>query len=178
MQQQVNIISNRSYLGRITLIAFFAALTVIFSKIFIPLPFTPVPVTLQVAAVFLAGYLLEPFNAFITMLLYLLLGAVGLPVFSQGGGLAYLAGPTGGFLLSFPVAALVISLLTRRVGALASGIIGLILIYLGGTLHLAQVLDKGFTAAFLVAVVPFIPADIIKLVFAAGVYRLISSRLS
>lgn len=160
------------------LIAFLVALTVVFSKIFIPLPFTPVPVTLQIAAVFLTGYLLDPVAAFMCMLFYLLLGAFGLPVFSQGGGIAYLFGPTGGFLLSFPVAAAVISLLTRRAGAVISGLVGLALIYLFGSLHLAQVMGKGFMAALAVAVVPFIPADLIKLVFAAGVYRLVSSRLN
>lgn len=177
MLNQVNISSSRYYLNKLVFISFLIALTVIFSKIFIPLPFTPLPVTLQVVAVFLTGFLLDPYSAFACMLLYLLLGALGLPVFSQGGGIAYLLGPTGGFLFSFPIAAAVISLLARRIGALLSGIVGLIIIYLFGALHLAQVLDKGFLAALGVAVLPFIPADIIKLVFAAGVYRLVSSRL-
>jgi biotin transport system substrate-specific component len=154
-------------------IAFFAALLIILSKIVIPLPFTPVPFTLQLIGVFLIGLLLPPFEAALAIAVYLFLGALGLPVFAKGGGLAYILGPTGGFLYGFLIASPVVSLIYRKfrgfVGALVSCLAGLIIIYFFGALHLWQVSGKGFAFVLTAAVIPFVPFDIIKAIIAASV---------
>ena len=91
-------------------------LVAICAHIAVPLGFTPVPVTMQTFAVLLLGLLFGPGPAFACLALYLMEGAVGLPVFSPHGpgGLAQLLGPTGGYLLSYPFAAALASVLYRR----------------------------------------------------------------
>src|SRR5580700_5700107 len=112
----------------------------------LPLYFTPVPLTLQPFAVLLLGLLLSPRLAAAALLAYLGEGAIGLPVFSPGPasapGLAHLFGPTGGYLLAYPVAAMLISLLFRLRSrgfswALASAAVGNLVILSGGALWLA-----------------------------------------
>lgn len=89
--------------------ALFASLTAAVSFFKIPLPFTPVPITLQTLMVLLSGAMLGSSYGALAMIIYLLLGAIGLPVFSGGSsGLGALLGPTGGYLLSYPIAAFVI----------------------------------------------------------------------
>ncbi|HQB54991.1 MAG TPA: biotin transporter BioY, partial [Sphaerochaeta sp.] len=92
---------------RILLIAFFTALIIVGSFIRIPLP--PVPLTLQTLFALMAGYMGGPAIALMSVGIYLLLGAIGLPVFSGGGGFALLFGPTGGYLLALLPAALIAS---------------------------------------------------------------------
>ncbi len=94
--------------------ALFAAFTAAIASIKIPLGFTPVPITLQTLAVLLSGAVLGPYYGALAMILYLLAGAIGLPVFAGGsGGIASILGPTGGYLLSYPVAAFVIGWLVN-----------------------------------------------------------------
>lgn len=154
-------------------IAFFSAFLIIMSKIVISLPFTPVPFTLQLVGVFLIGLLLSPFEAAFAVAVYLFIGAVGLPVFAKGGGLAYILGPTGGFLYGFLIASPFVSLLYRKFrsfgGAIISCLVGLFIIYFFGALHLAQVSGKGFSFVLSAAVIPFIPFDIVKAIIAASV---------
>jgi biotin transport system substrate-specific component len=142
------------------------------AQVSVPLPGTPVPFTLQPLAVLLVGGLLGPSLGAASLVLYLGLGAAGLPVFSPIGlpGIARLIGPTGGYLLAFPVAAAVTG---RLVGdgrhllrsALAC-FAGMALIYLGG---LAQLLlltgSVGVAARF--GTLPFIGADLVKIGLAA-----------
>src|ERR1700761_9125818 len=92
------------------------ALVAVCAHISLPLGFTPVPITMQTFAVLLLGLLFAPGPAFACLALYLVEGAVGLPVFSPHGpgGIAQLFGPTGGYLLSYPFAAALTSLLYRR----------------------------------------------------------------
>ncbi len=98
------------------LCALFAALTGVGALIAIPLPFTPVPITLQTFFIFLAGALLGKYLGALSQLIYLLLGVVGLPVFAKGSsGIGALLGPSGGYLVGFiPAAFLVGYLLERR----------------------------------------------------------------
>ena len=93
-----------------------SALVAVAAHVSIPLWFTPVPITLQPFAVLLLGLLLGPRLAFATMAAYLAEGAAGLPVFTPSalGGVAHLLGPTGGYLLSYPVVAPLISWMWRR----------------------------------------------------------------
>lgn len=177
----VNSNSKTNDLKRLTAIALFAALTAVFSKIFIPLPFTPIPVTLQVLGVLVAGLVLGPKEGFLSQLLYLLIGILGIPVFSKGGGLAYLLGPTGGFLWSFPVAAFITGYLSRRKTgsvfmAALGGVLALAIIYLMGTFQLSLLMKKGFITAIEFAVLPFIPADLFKLLISLTIYKLFSYR--
>lgn len=153
-------------------IAGFATLTALGARISVPLPGTPVPFTFQVVAVLLAGYLLGPAGGAASQAAYLAAGVAGLPVFAGGGGPAYLLGPTGGYLLAYPVAAAVVGLAaTRRTGLLvhALGVIaGVAVIHAGGAVWLAVV--AGHEAALAAGVAPFVLVDAVKaaLVLALG----------
>src|SRR5436305_14263934 len=113
------------------------------SQIAIPLPFTPVPITLQPMLVILAGMMLGPGAGAASMLLYLAAGALGLPVFTPIGapGIARFLGPTGGYLIAYPAAAYVAGWLTARSRLFAArwiaGVSGMAVIYLGGIAQLA-----------------------------------------
>ena len=142
----------------------------------ITLPIGAVPVTLSLLGVFLIGFLLPPRSALLCVLGYLLLGAVGLPVFSSmQGGIGVLLGPTGGYLWCYPVTAVLPSLVgvlggsahRVRFGRIAAACIGLVLCYVVGSLRLAAVSGVSFGAAVLVGVVPFVLPDILKLAAAA-----------
>ena len=121
-----------------------AALVAIAAQIAIPLPGTPVPMTLQPLAVLLVGGLLGPGLGASAMLFYLALGAAGLPVFTPFGlpGVARLLGPTGGYLLAYPVAAFVVGRIAgdgRRLARLAlAALAGIVLIHLGGLAQLVM----------------------------------------
>ena len=105
----------RSKLKGMVFAALFAALTGAVAWFKIPLPFTPVPITLQTLMVLLSGAMLGPIYGALSMVIYLLLGAIGLPVFAGGSsGVGALLGPTGGYLLSYPVAAFVIGLIAKK----------------------------------------------------------------
>lgn len=143
----------------------------------LPLYFTPVPLTLQPFAVLLLGLLLSPRLAAATLLAYLGEGAIGLPVFSPGPasmpGLAHLFGPTGGYLLAYPVAAMIISFLFRRgsrslTWALAGAAVGNLVILSCGALWLAALTHASLPQVFTQAILPFLPGDALKVVAAAA----------
>jgi biotin transport system substrate-specific component len=162
-------------LRNMLLASLFAALTAVIAQVSFFLPGVPnVPVTLQVLAVCLAGGLLGPAWGAIAMGLYVLLGAVGLPVYANGAsGLHVLVGPTGGYLLSYPAAAFAIGLLARpqrAPGLLRTGlamVAGLAMIYLGGGGWAVLVGGKGLAVVLSGWVLPFIPFDLGKVVLAA-----------
>jgi len=105
----------KSKLKGMVFAALFAALTGAIAWFKIPLPFTPVPITLQTLMVLLSGAMLGPYYGALSMIVYLLLGAIGLPVFAGGSsGIPSLLGPTGGYLLSYPVAAFVIGYMLQK----------------------------------------------------------------
>ena len=142
------------------------------SQIAIPLPNTPVPITLQPLVVVLAGLWLGPTAGAASMILFLVAGAAGLPVFAPMGapGLARLLGPTGGYLLAYPIAAFVAGRLApptagfgRRVAAAAAGMLA---IYLGGFAQLVVIAGSLERAAVL-GVIPFVALDACKAVIAA-----------
>ena len=140
----------------------------------VPLWFTPVPLSLQPFGVLLIGLLLTPRLAAGTLIAYLAEGALGLPVFAPGPvGIAHLLGPTGGYLLAYPAAALLISFLSHRsrpsfgVGLTAAAL-GDLLILAGGVLWLASHTRTSFTTAGSLAALPFLPGDALKVAAAAG----------
>lgn len=150
-------------------------LAAICAHVAIPLSFTPVPLTLQPFAVLLLGLLLAPRLAAFTFVAYLAEGAMGLPVFAPNaaapGGLAHLLGPTGGYLMAYPLAAALISWLWRRTGrGFAAGVLcaaaGDAAILISGALWFS-VLPHIANAPAL-AVLPFLPGDVLKVVAAAA----------
>ena len=144
-----------------------ATLVAIAAQIAIPLPGTPVPMTLQPLAVLLVGGLLGPGLGASAMLLYLALGAAGLPVFTPYGlpGVARLLGPTGGYLLAYPVAAFVVGRIAddgRRFVRLAvAALAGIVLIHLGGLAQLVM-LTGNVSGAARLGTLPFVLSDLVK----------------
>ena len=154
----------------LTKIALMAAVTAIMAQLAIPMP-AGVPMTLQTLAVILSGVTLGPKLGSISMLIYLLLGAVGVPVFSGlRGGLSMLVGPTGGFILSFPIMALIIGLGSNLNSKEKYGdfkfwtliVLGSIINFLIGTIVFCYATGSSFSAGLTACVVPFIPTTIIK----------------
>ncbi|HZB87315.1 MAG TPA: biotin transporter BioY [Terracidiphilus sp.] len=150
------------------------------AHIAIPLWFTPIPLTLQPFGVLVLGLLLSPRLAAGTLAAYLAEGALGLPVFSPAAaplaGIAHLLGPTGGYLLAYPAAALLIALLSRRLGrsftaSLVSATLGDLLILLCGALWLAGRSHAALPSTFALAVLPFLPGEALKISAAAGLAR-------
>ena len=159
-----------------------AALVALAAQVALPLPGTPVPVTLQPLAVLVVGGLLGPRLGASSMLLYLALGAAGLPVFTPFGlpGVARLIGPTGGYLLAYPVAAFAVGLIAgngARISRVLLGVVGgLALIHLGGIAQLL-VLTGSAAAAFRLGTLPFLLSDLGKVAIAVLVLRQVASPL-
>jgi len=152
----------------------FAALTALSAFVRIPLPFTPVPVTLQVFIVLLSGAVLGRGWGAASQGLYVGAGVLGLPVFAGTAGLAVLAGPTAGYLLGFVLApGLVGWLISSKhdllhiTGAMAAGVAA---IYICGWAWLAFGLHMGPLAAFFAGVHPFLIVDLAKAAAAAALF--------
>jgi biotin transport system substrate-specific component len=156
--------------------ALFAAL--LSASAWIVIPAGAVPVTLQVFIVLLAGLVLPVRLAGMAVASYLAVGAFGAPVFSGGGaGLAWIAGPTGGYLIGFLVAAILVALVSGFLGSRAPRVvadgtgvaIGVLAIYAVGWAQLTLVTGMGWGAAFVAGVAPFIALDVAKAVVAVAV---------
>ena len=170
-------VSARSPRTRALSIALAAGALALAAQFAIPIPGTPVPLTLQPFVVVLAGLLLGPVDGAAAMVVYLVAGIAGLPVFAPMGapGIARLIGPTGGYLLAYPVAAAVAgrlgarkpSIVTRALAAEA----GILVLYVGGLAQLA-VLSGSLATAAVLGVVPFVAADAVKALVAAAIARL------
>ena len=161
--------------------ALFALLTAVGAYVAVPLGITPVPMTLQTLFVLLAGALLGPVAGASSQLLYLGLGVAGAPVFAMGAaGLPWIFGPTGGYLMSFPIAAALVGLIAGPKGDLvrtAAGLLaGTLVIFLMGSGWLAVVTDRTSTALFAVAVQPFLVGAAVKAAIALVVARRILGR--
>ncbi len=161
-----------AWLRDLLLITISALFVAALAQVKIPLPFTPVPLTGQTFAVLLVGAALGSKRGTVSLALYTLMGALGLPFFAGGAsGLAYLSGPTLGYLVGFVAAAYVIGLLAERGlersarTSLAPFLVGTLVIYLFGTGWLAILF--GVEQALTLGVLPFLVGDAIKLVLAA-----------
>ncbi len=154
---------------RVAAIAAAAGLTALSARLAVPLPGTVVPFTLQPVAVLLSGLLLGARGGMAAQLAYLAAGAAGLPVFAAGGGAAYLLGPTGGYLLAFPLAAGAAGAIAgRRGGALRvvlGGVAGLAVLHAAGLAWLAAL--SGPEAAREVGIARFAAGDLLKVALAA-----------
>jgi biotin transport system substrate-specific component len=149
-----------------------ALLVAVSAQVTVPVPFTPVPMTLQPLAVLVVGGMLGASAGAAALFSYLVLGMLGLPVFAGGSaGILHLVGPTGGYLLAFPAAAA----LTGHVARGGSGVLrtlgacalGMLVIHVGGVAHLA-LLGGDPAVAFRIGFVPFFTGDLLKVGLAAG----------
>lgn len=157
------------------LIMGFALATGLASQARIPIPGTPVPITLQTSVVLLAGLCLNFRQAFLSQLLYLCLGSLGLPFFTQLLGAASLIGPTGGYLIGFLIAAPVLSILHKKWGNSLSKTWILtfatsLIILVTGTLYLKHLLQLSWSAAWAAGFLPFLLGDLVKVTFSAITY--------
>lgn len=146
----------------------------------VPLWFTPVPLSLVNFAVILVGLALGPVAGFAAMVVYLAEGASGMPVFSPHGlgGLAQLLGPTGGYLLSYPLVAAVAGFFARRSGlrtgtffaAAVGSVAATAVLFFVGAAWLSHTYHLGTAAAFRLGVAPFLPGEVAKIAAASGIY--------
>lgn len=167
---------NKLNVAMMTRVALMAAVTAVAAQIVIPLP--PVPFTFQVLAVILSGLLLGSRYGALAMGIYLLVGAVGAPVFfGFQGGIGHILGPTGGYLVSYPIAAAIAGLAAhatanagrRRALSLsfAAGTAGLVVIYALGMTWLMVVAQLPLAVALAQGVLPFVVFDLVKVGLAA-----------
>jgi biotin transport system substrate-specific component len=146
------------------------------AQVAVPLPFTPVPITLQTLFVVLAGVVLGPRLGALAAGTYVLAGAAGAPVFANGGaGLPWLLGPTGGYLLAAPIAALIAGAVAgRESGALrtSAGLaLGVLAMYAGGVAQLQALTGQSLSAVLALGVYPFVIGDALQVLGALWVVR-------
>jgi biotin transport system substrate-specific component len=162
-------------------ISLFASVTAVCAQISLPLP-GGVPFTLQTWAICLAGVVLGAKNGTLSAAIYVLLGAVGVPVFANfTGGVGIISGPTGGFILSFPILALLAGMggSKKNVIWLVAGLVaGTIVNWLAGMVYFSFVLSLSLQAAFAAAVLPFIPSAVIRIVFVTVLGKSIKTALA
>jgi len=179
---QKEIVVNKP-LCRIIAVFTFVVFTSLGAFVRIPLPFTPVPLTLQTFFVLLSGAFLGSGLGALTQLSYVLLGVYGLPIFTgAGSGLIYLLGPTGGYLFGFVLASLFAGRMLRYAkGSLlcvfAIFSIADFLLLACGTIWLKILLSQPFSRALSLGFIPFIPGDLLKAGAASFIYLKMSSRL-
>jgi biotin transport system substrate-specific component len=163
-------------------VALGALLVAVAAQVVVPVPFTPVPMTLQPLAVLVVGALLGAAAGASALVLYIALGALGFPVFAAGGsGVLHLIGPTGGYLLAFPVAAgvtgaMVLAAPSSVFRVLFACAIGMVIIHVGGVAQLA-LLGGDPATAFRIGFVPFLTGDLVKVGLAAAITLAVGPRL-
>jgi biotin transport system substrate-specific component len=160
---------SRSWLFDILMVVVFSAFVALSARVAIP--WWPVPMTLQPLAVLFTGAVLGSRRGVLALALYLAEGAVGLPVFAGGAGIAYMLGPTGGYLVSYPVAAGLVGWLAERgwdrklAWTAAAMTLGLLVIYAFGVVWLVGFLGELWTA-LVQGMLIFIPGDLVKIAIA------------
>lgn len=166
----------------VSIVAIFTAMTGVLAQIAVPLPFTPMPISFGLVAVYITGMLLKPKHAVLAQLSYLIIGAIGVPVFGNfRGGIGALLGPTGGYLLVYPIMAVIVSMVLNSKKSLQLEVeqsrkwrflkaalaisVAHFLLYLSGTTWLSLTTGTSFYAALTLSVFPFIPLDVVKILF-------------
>lgn len=173
---------------RLVMTALFTAILCIVGPLTIPIPVSPVPVTLVNLMIGLSVYILGTKRALISLVLYMLLGLAGLPVFSgMRGGAAVLAGPTGGYIIGYLFFAALTGLFIRLSERYNSGAVraiqaaglafGTLLLYIAGTFWLSFNLGISFGEGLLIGVIPYLPGDIAKLVITLILGPMLAGRL-
>lgn len=150
-------------------------LTILSAQIIVPLPFTPIPFTMQTFAILFGAAALGPTKSFIAQFAYLSLAALGFPILAGGkGGFQAIFGATAGYLIAFLVASVVVGKLATKIttkrfqGVLFGYLIGTLIIYVLGATWLAVYTEKGISYAITSGVLPFVIGDIIKAALAAS----------
>ena len=161
---------------KIVFTALFAALIAVCGFISIPIPGTPIPIVLQNMLTVLTGLMLGPVWGTAATVLFLVAGALGLPIFAGGtGGIAKLMGPTGGFLYGYALATLIAGIIAQRpvygkktplLRLILATVCGFVIMYIPGVIHFMRVMDKTFAQTMTLCVIPYIPGDLVKMVLA------------
>ncbi|MGE4357303.1 MAG: biotin transporter BioY [Candidatus Omnitrophota bacterium] len=165
-----------SFLTKIIGIIVFMIFTALGAYVYIPLPFTPVPITLQTFFVLLSGAVLGAGGGFLSQLGYLMLGSLGLPLFYGGrGGILHLLGPTGGYLWGFLISAWFTGRLIygKKINIFTLVIyffIGICIIYLAGIIQLALFLKENLLTLVYSGLLPFLFPDLLKILLASWIY--------
>jgi len=170
---------NKKNTGKLVITAVFSAMLCVVAPITIPLPISPVPVSLASCIIFTASFVLPPMQCVLSVLVYLILGGVGLPVFAGfSGGAGIIAGPTGGYLIGYLAAAFIASLFNFKFKKTYLSVIGMItgtlIMYFIGTVWFSFTQDTDFVSALLVCVVPYLLTDALKISVALVIGRRIS----
>ncbi|XCP85636.1 biotin transporter BioY [Roseburia hominis] len=159
---------------QLVLIALMTAITCILAPFSIPIPFSPVPISFTNLVLYISIFVLGYKMATVSYLVYLLLGFVGLPVFSGfTGGLAKLAGPTGGYLVGFIFMTIIAGFFVekchgkyRHALSLAGMVLGTAVCYAFGTVWLAKMMNLTFAQGLATGVIPYLPGDAVKMIAA------------
>lgn len=159
----------------LSIMALLLSLLIVFSKISIQIG--PIPVTLQTFAVIILGYILKAKKAFIVILTYIVMGLLGIPVFSTGGGIHYIYQPSFGFIIGFLISSLITGIKTNKKYSLyLQGIIGLLIIDLIGLIYMYLIskfyllVDHDILYIINIGLTPFIIKDLISVVLATLMY--------
>lgn len=176
----LNTTQKKNNIYTLTLTALMTAVTCILAPMSIPIG--PVPISFTSLAICLSLYLLGWKNGTMSYILYLLIGILGLPVFSGfTGGIGKLAGPTGGYIIGFIPMAILVGLIieknSNRIAHIIGMILGMIICYIFGTAWFCIVMDSNISVALTLCVLPFIPGDIIKILAAVSVGPMIKDRV-
>ena len=168
---------------RLVLIAMMTAITCILAPLSIPIPVSPVPISLTNLVLLISVYILGWKDASISFIIYLLLGLAGLPVFSGfSGGLGKIAGPTGGYLAGFifmtVIAGLAVDIFSgKRLPAVIGMALGTAVAYAFGTAWLAIQMDLTFISALSIGVLPYLAGDTLKIILAVIAGPMLQKRL-
>jgi len=163
--------------------ALFASIIGILAQVSIPLPFSPVPITGQTLAIGLAATILGRKYGTISVLIYLAIGAIGVPVYAEfSGGFAALVGPTGGYLIGFIPTVFIIAYYIEKtrftvVNAMIANTIGMFVTLIFGTIWLKIALSLSWTAALTGGFYPFILLGIVKAYLASSIGVIVGKRL-
>lgn len=159
---------------QMVLIALLTAITCIFAPISMPIPVSPVPVSLATLVLYIGVFILPWKQALLSCLIYILLGVFGLPVFSGfSGGIGKLAGPTGGYLIGYFFLILIAGLFIEKASGkyryvlYAAGLVlGTLVTYIFGTVWLSMQMGLTFPQGLAAGVIPYLPGDTVKIVIA------------
>ena len=171
----------RKQILKLVLIALFAAL--ISAGAYIKIPVGPVPITLSTFFAILAGTCLPLPQAAASIIVYILIGAIGLPVFTSGGGIAAIIGPTGGYIIGYIPCAVIGALIMRamakhvRLASLISSIAATAMIYAIGLPWLSAIMDLSLSAMLAAGLIPFIIGDTLKIIVATLITPSIRGRI-
>lgn len=151
------------------LYSLFAAMTAVLSQISLTFPFTPVPVNLAMLSVFLSGAMVGAKGGAVSQIVYVTLGAIGIPVFAKlSAGVGIILGPTGGYIVGYIVAAYITGYIIEKTGRniktyIFAMLIGLVFCYTLGTIWFMLITGTMINKALTLCVIPFIPGDVLKI---------------